>query len=84
MNLETLRSKIDAIDDQIIALFESRMALVKDIGEYKKLNHINVLDTNREANVLSRVKLKLQDKTLEPFVLELFETLMRVSKDYQK
>lgn len=84
MNLETLRSKIDAIDDQIIALFESRMALVKDIGAFKKQNHIHVLDSNREANVLSRVKVQLQNKTLEPYIIELFETLMRVSKDYQK
>lgn len=84
MNLETLRSKIDAIDDQIIALFESRMALVKEIGELKKHNHIHVLDTNREAIVLSRVKNQLHNKTLEPYIIELFETLMRVSKDYQK
>jgi monofunctional chorismate mutase len=84
MNLETLRSKIDAIDNQIIALFESRMALVKDIGELKKQNHIHVLDTNREAIVFSRVKDQLHNKNLEPYIIELFETLMRVSKDYQK
>lgn len=84
MNLETLRSKIDAIDDQIIALFETRMALVKDIGELKKHNHLNVLDTNREAIVFSRVKDQLHNKKLEPYIIELFETLMRVSKDYQK
>lgn len=84
MNLETLRSKIDAIDDQIIALFESRMALVKDIGNFKKQSQINVLDTDREAIVLSRVKAQLQDKHLEPYMIELFETLMRVSKEYQK
>lgn len=84
MNLETLRSKIDAIDDQIIALFESRMALVKDIGNFKKQSQINVLDTDRETIVLSRVKAQLQDKHLEPYVIELFETLMHVSKEYQK
>ncbi len=84
MNLETLRSKIDAIDNQIIALFESRMALVKDIGELKKQNHIRVLDTNREAILFSRVKDQLHNKNLEPYIIELFETLMRVSKDYQK
>ena len=84
MNLETLRSKIDAIDNQIIALFESRMALVKDIGELKKQNNIHVLDTNREAIVFSRVKDQLHNKELEPYIIELFETLMRVSKDYQK
>ena len=84
MNLETLRSKIDAIDNQIITLFELRMALVKAIGELKKQNHIHVLDTNREAIVFSRVKDQLHNKKLEPYIIELFETLMRLSKDYQK
>lgn len=84
MNLETLRASIDLIDDQIIELFESRMALVKDIGNLKKQTKTQVLDTNREAIVLSRVKQKLQDKSLEVYVIELFETLMRVSKDHQK
>jgi|SaaInl3SG_22_DNA_1037383.scaffolds.fasta_scaffold11054_4 monofunctional chorismate mutase len=84
MNLETLRSTIDKIDDQIIALFESRMAIVKDIGNIKKQSNANILDSNREAVVLSRVKNQLKNQTLEPYVIELFETLMRVSKAYQK
>ena len=84
MNLETLRSTIDKIDDQIIALFESRMAIVKDIGNIKKQSNSNILDSNREVVVLSRVKNQLKNQTLEPYVIELFETLMRVSKAYQK
>jgi monofunctional chorismate mutase len=84
MNLETLRASIDAIDDKIIALFESRMALVKDIGNLKKQHQLNVLDTNREAIVLSRVQQQLQDQSLAPYIIELFKTLMRISKDYQQ
>jgi monofunctional chorismate mutase len=84
MNLEALRASIDAIDDKIIALFESRMALVKDIGNLKKQHQLNVLDTNREAIVLSRVQQQLQDQSLAPYIIELFKTLMRISKDYQQ
>jgi monofunctional chorismate mutase len=84
MTIESLRASIDAIDEQIIALFESRMALVKDIGDLKKQSNQNVLDTNREAIIFSTVSKKLKNKALEPFAHELFETLMRVSKAYQK
>jgi monofunctional chorismate mutase len=84
MNLEALRASIDAIDDKIITLFESRMALVKDIGNLKKQHQLNVLDTNREAIVLSRVQQQLQDQSLAPYIIELFKTLMRISKDYQQ
>ena len=84
MTIENLRNKIDAIDAKIIQLFESRMEIVKDIGMLKKKNQANVLDQNREAQVIAKVVSRLQNKALEPYVIELFETLMRVSKDYQK
>jgi monofunctional chorismate mutase len=84
MTIDQLRNKIDAIDAEMIQLFESRMKIVKDIGELKKRNQFNVLDQNREAQVVSKVVSRLQNKTLEPYVIQLFETLMRVSKDYQK
>jgi monofunctional chorismate mutase len=84
MTIDHLRNKIDAIDAEMIELFESRMKIVKDIGELKKRNQFNVLDQNREAQVVSKVVSRLQNKTLEPYVIQLFETLMRVSKDYQK
>jgi monofunctional chorismate mutase len=84
MHIESLRASIDAIDDQIIALFESRMALVKAIGDLKKQSNQHILDTNREAIIFSRVKHQLNNKSLELYAYELFETLMRVSKAYQK
>ncbi|MGB0202741.1 MAG: chorismate mutase [Acholeplasmataceae bacterium] len=84
MTIDQLRNKIDAIDAEMIQLFESRMKIVKDIGELKKRNQLNVLDQNREAQVISKVVSRLQNKTLEPYVIQLFETLMNVSKDYQK
>lgn len=84
MTIESLRASIDAIDDQIITLFESRMALVKDVGDLKKQSNQNVLNTNREAIIFERVTNQLNNKALEPFAHELFKTLMRVSKAYQK
>ena len=84
MTIDQLRNKIDAIDAEMIQLFESRMNIVKDIGQLKKKNQFNVLDQNREEQVISKVVSRLQNKALEPYVIELFETLMRVSKDYQK
>lgn len=84
MTIEQLRNKIDAIDAKMIQLFESRMEIVKDIGELKKMNQLNVLDQNREAQVMSKVVSRVQNKALEPYAIQLFETLMRVSKDYQK
>jgi monofunctional chorismate mutase len=84
MTIDQLRNKIDAIDAEIIKLFESRMKIVKDIGELKKNNQLSVIDQNREDQVKAKVVSRLQNKALEAYVLQLFETLMSVSKDYQQ
>ena len=38
--LENLREKIDAIDKEMIALFEKRMDVVADIAAYKIKNNL--------------------------------------------
>ncbi|AKD02137.1 bifunctional 3-deoxy-7-phosphoheptulonate synthase/chorismate mutase type II [Pontibacter korlensis] len=44
---EQLRLQIDAADHDIIAALARRMALVEQIGEYKKLNNVQVLQLER-------------------------------------
>ena len=44
--LENLREKIDAIDKEMIALFEKRMDVVADIAAYKIKNNLPVLNQN--------------------------------------
>ncbi|WP_439651299.1 chorismate mutase [Pontibacter anaerobius] len=44
---EELRLQIDAADHDIIAALGRRMALVEQIGEYKKLNNVQVLQLER-------------------------------------
>ena len=50
--LELLRKQIDEIDDEICKLFEKRMKVAKSIGDFKKENNMNVLDSSREEKVL--------------------------------
>ena len=46
--LEKQRAEIDAIDREIVALFERRMQVVVDVARIKKENGIAILDANRE------------------------------------
>ncbi len=56
--LESIREKIDSIDQQLIELLGHRMDLVKKIGEYKKDNNVAVIQLRRwEQMVTSRVEL---------------------------
>ena len=45
--LEELRARIDDIDVQMVALFEQRMNVTRQVGEYKKEHGMPVLDRNR-------------------------------------
>ncbi|MEZ7729350.1 chorismate mutase [Granulicatella sp. 20925_1_28] len=82
--LEKQRAEIDAIDREIVALFERRMQVVVDVARIKKENGIAILDANREKEVITKVQSYLKDATLKEELAEVYETLMKVSKDYQK
>ena len=82
--LEKQRAEIDAIDREIVALFERRMQVVVDVARIKKENDIAILDASREKEVITKVQSYLKDATLKEELAEAYETLMKVSKDYQK
>ena len=49
--LEKQRAEIDAIDREIVELFERRMQVVVDVARIKKVNGIAILDASREKEV---------------------------------
>ncbi len=82
MDLEVLRKEIDAVDSEIIRLFEKRMDIAAGIAQYKKENGKPVFDPARERKKLADVVSKSRDdmKHYTPF---LFGQLFEVSRLYQ-
>ena len=83
MELKDYREKLDTIDAQIIRLFCERMETVQQIAEYKKAHDLPILAPSREQEILQRVR-ELSGAELAPYAQTLFETLMSVSREYQK
>jgi len=81
--LDPLRKEIDEIDTALLKLFERRMEVVKGVGEYKKKNNLPIFNENREQQVIDKIVGKLESKVIEKETIELFSTLMKVSRDYQ-
>ena len=52
MELETLRSKIDVLDYQLIDVLKQRFAITNEIGEIKKTHNVAVLQIDRWKKVL--------------------------------
>lgn len=83
MDLKDYRNKLDTIDSEILALFRERMETVEAIAAYKKAHDLPVLAPGREQEILDRVRAS-SSETLAPYAAQLFETLMSLSREYQK
>ena len=82
--LDKQRAEIDAIDREIVSLFERRMQVVMDVARIKKEKELAIFDASREKEVIAKVQSYLTDEGLKEELREVYETLMKVSKDYQK
>ena len=83
MELKEYRNKLDVIDSQLLFLFCERMEIVQKVAEYKKEHDLPVLASSREKEILERVR-ALSGEELAPYAQTLFETLLYVSREYQK
>lgn len=82
-DLHVSRAKIDAIDQQLCALFEQRMAVCQEVAAYKTANGLPVLDAQRERQVLEAKRALVTEPALLPHVTSLFETIMAQSRQLQ-
>ena len=81
MELPEIRDKIDAVDDQILALFLERMDLSEEVAAYKHEHHLPILNRTREREVLARIAERAGDR--ERYAYPLFSTLFELSRSRQ-
>ena len=82
MNIDELRRAIDGIDDSLLDLFQRRMAIAKEIGQYKKENALPIKDSGREREIIRRLCEKAEPE-LADYVKSLFVSLFEMSGNYQ-
>ena len=83
-DLTQCRAEIDAIDTQLIALFEERMRVARDVAYYKQAHHMDILDSSREQAVLDSRAARVSEDALRQPAIELFRELMRLSREEQR
>ncbi len=83
--LNTMRTQINLIDDQIMDMLGKRMKIVDGIGHLKKKNNVAILQVKRWNEVLGRMILEgEQNKLSEEFVLKLYKAIHQESIEHQK
>ena len=70
-DLKQCRIEIDAIDQQLMELFEKRMALSKSVVEYKIENNLEIFQPEREREVIEKNLNRLNNDQLKERILSL-------------
>lgn len=83
LDLQKLRDGIDEIDKQIVALYEERMDICRQVAEYKIETGKKVFDRVREEEKIRKVKSLTSNEFNSRGVEELFEQIMSVSRKLQ-
>lgn len=83
-DLNSLREEIDKIDKNLLQLFNKRMEIVSKVAEYKIENHMEILDEQREEQIINRHLSNIQDKSQQENIKEFLQSLMSISKKIQK
>ena len=66
-DLKTCREEIDAIDQQIIALFEQRMNVAKDVITYKLAHDMEIFQSAREQEVIEKNVNRIRNEELKEY-----------------
>lgn len=82
-NIDSLRDEINHINAEMLQLFEKRMKVSAGVALYKKENSIAVFDEKREKEILTHIK-SASTPELQDYSVRFFQTLMDLSKEYQK
>ena len=69
-DIQTLRKRVDEVDDQIIKALSERVKICKAIGETKKRQGLPVRDQNRENELYFRIKEKAAKFQLDSAQIE--------------
>ena len=84
MKLQESRQKIDAINKELIRLFEERLSIVVDIAKYKEEHQMQIHDAKREEEVLNLAVTSLNNPDLEDYAKEFMGEVIRICKEYEK
>ena len=84
MELNDLRKKIDAVDAEIVRLFEKRLAISERMAAYKKQNGMPIQDAAREEEKIAQVQSMTHTAFNRQHIKELYTLLISLSRKLQE
>ena len=82
--LERARKRINEIDREMAALFVQRMEASEAVAAYKREHGLPVRDSAREAEVVRRNAVLVENETLRAYYVNFLQNNMALSRKYQQ
>lgn len=76
--LNSLRKDIDKIDKQIVNLLDERFAVVKKVSKYKKDHNIDIVQSDRQKEIIDQIVLWAKDPHLKDKLPTIFNDLFKL------
>ena len=75
-NLDMLRRQIDSIDDQLLDILARRMAVAREIGQFKKRNNMSIVQPDRYNSLMDKRAAIAKELGLSPdFIKSILATI---------
>ncbi len=82
MDLSDVRVEIDALDDELVKLFEKRLALSMEVAKVKERDNLPILNTARERSIINRLTEGKADD-IATYTKILYTTIFDLSRAHQ-
>lgn len=77
--LDQLRTEIDQIDQQIIALLAQRFQCTEEVGVYKAENQLHAQDPNRESQQFQKIRQLSEQNGINPeYTSEIYRRIIDI------
>lgn len=84
MDMDSIRIRINQLDDELLRIFNERAGLALEIGEVKKQKGLPIYDPKREKLIFER----MQQKNIGPLdnaaIIRLFERVIDESRSLER
>lgn len=82
--LKVLRDSVRQIDKDLVALFEKRISLSKEIAHCKLKAELPVYDAAREEKNIRELSALIKDESIRNHFISWYQSLMDISKKVQQ
>jgi len=84
VDIDTIRTKINQLDNDLLRIFNERAALALAIGEIKKQQNLPIYDPQREKLIFQRMQEDNRGPLDNSAIIRLFERVIDESRSLER